>query len=107
MEIRSTADCRCGLVVRPVRRCSAVSSASTIRATDVLPLVPAMWIDGYAGCGEPSSSISAEMRAVLGSILVSGQRWSSRCSTWSNDAISSGVGVGLGPGSLRGRPAGR
>ena len=36
----------------------------------------------------------AEMRAVLGSSLVSGQRWSSRCSTWSSDAISSGVGTG-------------
>jgi hypothetical protein len=42
IEMRSTADCRCGLVVRPVRRLKAVSSASTIRATDVLPLVPAM-----------------------------------------------------------------
>ena len=46
IEMRSTADCRCGLVVRPVRRLNAVSSASTMRATDVLPLVPAMWIDG-------------------------------------------------------------
>jgi hypothetical protein len=46
MEMRSTADCRCGLVVRPVRRLRAVSSASTILATEVLPLVPAMWIDG-------------------------------------------------------------
>ena len=32
------------------------------------------------------------MRAVLGSILVSGHRWSSRCSTCSSAAISSGVG---------------
>jgi hypothetical protein len=48
MEMRSTADCRCGLVVRPVRRCSAVSSESTILVTDVLPLVPATWIVGYA-----------------------------------------------------------
>ena len=61
-------------------------------ATDVLPLVPPMWIDGYPCCGEPSSSSRAEILAVLGSIFVSGQRWSSRCSTWSNDAISSGVG---------------
>lgn len=46
IEMRSTGDCRCGLVVRPVRRCSAVTSASTMRATEVLPLVPAIWIDG-------------------------------------------------------------
>ncbi len=46
MEIRSTADCRCGLVVRPVRRLNAVSRASTMRATEVLPLVPAMWMHG-------------------------------------------------------------
>ena len=46
MAMRSIADCRCGLVVRPVRRCNAVSSASIIRATDVLPLVPAMWMHG-------------------------------------------------------------
>jgi len=35
-----------GLMVRPVRCCSAVTRASTIRATEVLPLVPAMWIAG-------------------------------------------------------------
>ena len=46
IAMRSTADCRCGLVVRPVRRCSAVTSASTMRATEVLPLVPVMWIEG-------------------------------------------------------------
>ena len=46
IAMRSTADCKCGLVVRPVRRCSAVSSASIIRTTEVLPLVPATWIDG-------------------------------------------------------------
>ncbi len=46
MAMRSTADCRCGLVVRPVRRLNAINSASTIRATDVLPLVPAMWMQG-------------------------------------------------------------
>ena len=33
-----------------------------IRATDVLPLVPATWMLGYARCGEPSSSISAAIR---------------------------------------------
>ncbi|SHT32330.1 Uncharacterised protein [Mycobacteroides abscessus subsp. abscessus] len=46
--MRSTADCRCGLVVRPVRRCSAVKSASIILVTEVLPLVPATWMHGYA-----------------------------------------------------------
>ena len=65
-----------------------------MRATDVFPLVPAISIDGYPRCGEPSSSIKAEMRSVLGSSLVSGHRWSSRCSTWSSEAISSGVGTG-------------
>src|SRR6476646_3797975 len=34
------------------------------------------------------------MRVVLGSSFVSGQRWSSRCSTCSSEAISSGVGTG-------------
>ncbi|SKW39206.1 Uncharacterised protein [Mycobacteroides abscessus subsp. abscessus] len=48
MAMRSTADCRCGLVVRPVRRCSAVKSASIILVTEVLPLVPAIWMHGYA-----------------------------------------------------------
>ena len=32
MAMRSTADCRCGLVVRLVRRLNAVNSASTMRA---------------------------------------------------------------------------
>ena len=51
--MRSTADCRCGLVVRPVRRCSAVSRESISRVTDVLPLVPATWMLGYAALRRP------------------------------------------------------
>jgi len=45
-QIRSRISDRCGLVVRPVRRLSSRSSASAIRAVDVFPLVPVMWIDG-------------------------------------------------------------
>ena len=44
--IRSVDDCTCGLVNRPVRRPNARSSDSIMRAVDVLPLVPVMWIDG-------------------------------------------------------------
>ena len=33
-----------------------------MRAVDVLPLVPVMWMAGYWSCGEPSSSISASIR---------------------------------------------
>ena len=46
MLIRSVTTCRCGLVVRPVRSCSRVSSASIIRLTEVLPLVPATCTTG-------------------------------------------------------------
>ncbi len=38
--IRSVIDSRCGLVNRPVRRPSARTRTSTIRAVEVLPLVP-------------------------------------------------------------------
>ena len=44
-------ECRCGLVNRPVRRPNARSSASIIRAVEVLPLVPVTWITGEARCG--------------------------------------------------------
>ena len=40
--IRSLIETRCGLVNRPVRRPRLRSSASVIRAVDVLPLVPVM-----------------------------------------------------------------
>jgi len=38
--IRSVASWRCGLVYRPVRSPISLSSASTIRAVEVLPFVP-------------------------------------------------------------------
>ena len=45
-QIRSCIDDRCGLVNRPVRRPRARSSVSVIRAVEVLPLVPVMWMTG-------------------------------------------------------------
>ncbi len=45
-----------------------------MRAVEVLPLVPVMWIEGYARCGSPSTSISAAIRLTEGSSLVSPQR---------------------------------
>ena len=33
-----------------------------MRAVEVLPLVPVMWMAGYWSWGEPSSSMSASMR---------------------------------------------
>ena len=70
MLIRSRIVCRCGLVYRPVRSPWARSSESIIRAVDVLPLVPVMWIDGYARCGLPSRSSSASMRPRSNTIRV-------------------------------------
>ena len=46
--IRSVTDSRCGLVKRPVRRSKARSRASTMRAVEVLPLVPVIWMTGAA-----------------------------------------------------------
>ena len=46
MQIRSRTEVRCGLVNSPVRRPRARSSDSIIRAVEVLPLVPVMWITG-------------------------------------------------------------
>ena len=58
-----------------------------MRAVDVLPFVPVMWIDGYARCGSPSTSISAAIRLTDGSSLVSPQRVASSAST-SRSALS-------------------
>lgn len=56
MTMRSRIDTRCGLVIRPVRRPWARTMLSVIRAVEVLPFVPVMWMTGYARCGSPSSS---------------------------------------------------
>ena len=46
MLIRSRIEDRCGLVNSPVRSPRARSSVSIIRAVEVLPLVPVMWMTG-------------------------------------------------------------
>ena len=45
-QIRSRIRSTCGEVNRPVRSSKARSSESTIRAVDVLPLVPVRWMTG-------------------------------------------------------------
>ncbi len=62
-----------------------------MRAVLVLPLVPVMWIAGYARCGSPRMSISAIMRSRDGSILVSPQRSASSASTARSASASCGV----------------
>ena len=52
LDVRARCSGRCA-----VRRRS--SRASIMRAVRVLPLVPVMWIEGYARCGSPRTSISA------------------------------------------------
>ena len=44
--IRSRIETRCGLVNSPVRSPRARSRVSIIRAVEVLPLVPVMWMTG-------------------------------------------------------------
>ncbi len=72
MVIRSVTLVTCGEVNRPVRSPSARSNDSIIAAVLPLPLVPLMWITGYACCGSPSSSVRARMRARLGATRCSG-----------------------------------
>ena len=74
MTIRSLIETRCGLVNRPVRSPRPRSSASVIRAVDVLPLVPVMWITGQARCGSPSSPTSSVIRSKARSTECSGRR---------------------------------
>ena len=50
----------------PTESPAATRSAVVIRATDVLPLVPVMWMTGYWSSGEPSSSISGRSRSTAG-----------------------------------------
>ena len=49
--IRSVIDSRCGLVNRPTRSPRVAISVSTIRAVEVLPLVPVRWIDRVGALG--------------------------------------------------------
>ncbi len=72
--IRSRMEVRCGLVNRPVRRPRARSSASIIRAVDVLPFVPVMWMTGHARCGSPSRLARSAIRSRVGSMECSGLR---------------------------------
>ena len=73
-QIRSLIETRCGLVNRPVRRPRARSSASVIRAVDVLPLVPVIWMTGQARCGSPSRPTSSVIRSRARSTECSGRR---------------------------------
>ena len=59
---------------RPVRSPRPRSSASVIRAVDVLPLVPVMWMTGQARCGSPSSPTSSAIRSRARSTECSGRR---------------------------------
>ena len=45
-----------------------------MRAVELLPFVPVMWMTGYDDWGLPSRSVSAAIRARVGSIPFSGQR---------------------------------
>src|SRR5689334_546332 len=74
-----------------------------MRAVDVLPLVPVMWIEGYERCGSPRTSISAEMRLTEGSSLVSPHRVASSAST-SRRALSSSGSSGRAGTSACGWP---
>src|SRR5205085_6385540 len=69
-------------------------SASIIRAVDVFPLVPVMWIDGYARCGMPSRSSSDRMRDRSNSIRANPRASSARF-TSSNSRLT------MSSGSLR------
>jgi hypothetical protein len=60
-------------VCRPKER----SKESTIRAVDVLPFVPVMWIAGAERCGSPSNSTSIVIRSRVGAMIDSGTRASS------------------------------
>ena len=64
--IRSRRSDRCGDVIIPVCRPKDWSSASIIRAVDVLPFVPVTWITGYARCGSPRNCVSVRMRSRVG-----------------------------------------
>ncbi|CAM5446062.1 hypothetical protein STANM309S_03023 [Streptomyces tanashiensis] len=75
-----------------------------MRAVDVLPSVPVMWIEGYARCGSPRTSIRAAIRVTEGSSLVSPQRVDSSVSTSRSALSSSGSSGRLGTGSPWGGP---
>ena len=72
--IRSRTVVRCGDVNSPVRRPCARTSDSAMRAVDVLPLVPVMWMTRNAFCGSPSSAHTSRTRPILGSKSCSGLR---------------------------------
>src|SRR5216683_907077 len=72
-QIRSRMELRCGLVNLPVRSPRSRSSASIMRAVDVLPLVPVMWMTGQERCGSPSSAVTAAIRSSVGSMDASGR----------------------------------
>src|SRR3954471_16784115 len=74
-----------------------------MRAVDVLPFVPVMWIEGYERCGSPSTSTRAEIRLTDGSSLVSPQRVASSAST-SRRALSTSGSSGRAGTSASGGP---
>ena len=74
-----------------------------MRAVEVLPFVPVMWIEGYERWGSPSTSISAEILLTEGSSLVSPQRVASSAST-SRSALSTSGSSGRAGTSACGAP---
>ena len=87
-----------------------------MRAVEVLPLVPVMWMAGYWSWGEPSSSISASMRESGAGAIRRGVRpdgtpaSASKRSAWCiepgpgfaelhRDAVYAGSGAGSGSAS--------
>ena len=76
-----------------------------MRAVEVLPFVPVMWIEGYARWGSPSTSISAAIRVTDGSSFVSPQRPASSCSTARSALSTSGSAGRAGTASPWGVPA--
>ncbi len=113
--MRSRMSCRCGLVKRPVRRPNSRSSRSVIRAVEVLPFVPVMWMTGNVRCGSPISSTTAAIRASVGVRSCSGVRPRISASTWRIRARSlsatiatvSGDRSGVGGGWVASDPPGR
>ena len=88
MLMRSVTRVRCGLVYRPVRRSWANRPHSIMRAVDVLPLVPVIWMMGNALLGSPMMSMARNKGASRGSILFSGARPKSSAYTLSTENAS-------------------
>ena len=107
MAIRSTADCRCGLVVRPVR-CPNAVSRGVDHPSDRRLAVRACDVDARIAQLRAAQQLHQRRDPCRadGSSLVSGQRWSSRCSTCSRcgDLVRRGFGKVIQIGQPCGDP---